>query len=261
MIGLSLSKLLGEALDPLAILWLVLFGIGWRFRKMKERKTSIIIFALWILVWCLGATPLVGWMMAKLEKPYVVHDWDALPKADAIVSLGGGFYPNSFEALTFSGNDAFDRNLTALDMVESGKADHIVFGGSDYIVDGKETSEGKLLNRWQKRWGLKEVEVHFLENSNTTLDEAIRVRELIESKNWESIYLVTSAWHMRRAKAVFLYHGVNVKAIGCDFQGATNVAKRRQWSAFPQSGNFLKLHLFTHEIVGYYYYQLRGWIA
>jgi uncharacterized SAM-binding protein YcdF (DUF218 family) len=204
MIDLSLSKLLGEALDPLAILWVVLFCIAWRFRKLKERKTSFVIFTLWILIWCFGATPLTGWLFTKLEQPYVVKDWDALPKADAVICLGGGLYPQSAEVLGITATDAVDRYLTAFDLIHSGKAENLVFGGSDYEVNGIVTSEGELLNQWRKRWGLVKGEVHFLNSSNTTRDEAVRVGELVESENWKTIYLVTSAWHMRRAKAVFL---------------------------------------------------------
>lgn len=90
MIDLSLNKQLGEALDPLALLWIVLFWIAWRFRKLKERKTSTAIFVLWILIWCFGSTPLADWLLAKLEQPYVITDWKALPKADAVICLGGG---------------------------------------------------------------------------------------------------------------------------------------------------------------------------
>ena len=260
MIDLSLSKQLGEALDPLAILWIVLICIAWRFRKLNERKTSAAIFSLWILIWCLGATPLTGWLFSTLEQPYVIKDWGSLPKADALVCLGGGLYPQPAEVLGITANDAADRYLTAFDLVHSGKADNLVLGGSEYVINGEMTSEGKLLSQWRMRWGMDKGEVHFLSNSNTTRDEAVRVGELVKSKNWETIYLVTSAWHMRRAKAVFLNHDVKVRPIGCDLVGTTNATKKRSWKIFPQSGNFHRFHQFIHEIVGYKYYQFRGWI-
>ena len=103
-------------------------------------------------------------------------------------------------------------------------------------------------------------EVHFLDNSHTTRDEAVRVHELVKSKNWETLYLVTSAWHMKRAEAVFRKHGVNVQPVGCDFKGYATTAKKRRWKLFPQSGNFQKLYELAHEMVGYQYYRWRGWI-
>ena len=260
MIDLSLSKQFGEALDPLAILWMLLFCIALRFWKLKERKTSISIFLLWIFVWCLAGTPIPGVMLASLERPYQVHDWDALPKVDAVVCLGGGLYPQSAEVLGITANNSFDRYLTGFDLVHSGKADHLIFGGSDYIVDGVKTSEGHLLNQWKKRWGLNRGKVHFFENSFYTRDEALRVSELVKSKQWKTVYLVTSAWHMRRAEAVFLKHGVHVQPIGCDFQGLTKRNLKRSWKIFPQSGGLKMVHLYTHEMIGYYYYKLRGWI-
>ena len=89
MFDLNLSKRLGEALDPLAVIWVLLLCIAWRFRKLKEHKTSAAVFFLWAVVWCLGATPLSGWLLAKLERPYIVSDWAALPKADAAASAFG----------------------------------------------------------------------------------------------------------------------------------------------------------------------------
>ncbi len=260
MNSFSMSKILGEALDPLAFIWLVLFCIAWRFQKLKQTKTSMMIFLLWLMVWCIGATPLTAWMLTKLEQPYTIRDWDSVSELDAVVCLGGGMFPHPSEVLGITANDAFDRYLTAIDLVQTGKANHLVFGGSDYLINGEVTSEGKLLNDWRKRWGLNAGEVHFLDNSSTTRDEALRVSELMDTKNWTSVYLVTSAWHMRRAEAVFLKHGVNVKPIGCDFKGLRNFSDKRQWKLFPQSGGFKSFHQFIHEIVGYHYYQLRGWI-
>ena len=260
MIDLNLSKRLGEALDPLAVIWVLLLCIAWRFRKLKEHKTSAVVFLLCTLVWCMGATPLSGWLLAKLERPYMVDDWEALPKADAVICLGGGLFPQSGEALGITASDSFDRYLTAFDLMESGKADNLVFGGSDYEINGTITSEGQLLNEWRTRWGMVKGEVHFLDNSYTTRDEAVRVHELVKSKNWETLYLVTSAWHMKRAEAVFRKHGVKVQPVGCDFKGYATTAKKRRWKLFPQSDNFQNLHEFAHEMVGYQYYRWRGWI-
>lgn len=174
--------------------------------------------------------------------------------------FGGGLDPQPAEVLGITAGEGVDRYLTAFDLIHSGKAENLVFGGGDYEVNGTTTSEGQLLNYWRKRWGLSKAEVHYLNHSNTTRDEALRVGELVQSKSWENIYLVTSAWHMRRAKAVFLKHGVDVHPIGCDLKGTTNKQGERRWKVFPQSENLKTLHQFTHEILGYHYYQLRGWI-
>ena len=261
MINLSLSKLLDDALDPLTMIWFILLLAAWRFWKLKAYKSSAGLGAVSVLVWFLGASPLAGMILGSLERPYLETDSSVLDGVDAVVCLGGGMYPQKAERLSFTASESCDRYLTAFDLIETGVVDHLVIGGSDYQIQGKPSSEGMLIQQWRKRWNLTKGEIHLLSGSLSTRDEAERVGKLMRKKDWEQVALVTSAWHMDRSLAVFKRYGVNAVPVGCDFIGTTSATKlKRRWRVFPQSGRLQTVHIYLHEIVGYYYYKLRGWI-
>ena len=260
MIDLSPNKLLGHALDPVAMLWMGMLLVAWKFWRLKAYKSSIAMYCLWIFLWCLGASPLSGWMLSRLETPYLRTEPLDLQGVDAAICLGGGMYAQPNERLSFTANDACDRYLTAFDLIETGDVQHLVIGGSDYRLRGKEISEGKLLQNWRERWHLTKGQMHLLSASYSTRDEAKRVADLMQEQGWKQVALVTSAWHMKRSLAVFKRYGIDAVPVGCDFQGTTSITKQFRWKLFPQSGRLESVHLYLHEVVGYGYYQLRGWI-
>ena len=260
MINLSLNKLLGDALDPLTMIWIILLLAARRFWKLKAYRSGIGMFIVWVLVWFLGASPLSGMILGSLESPYLKAEPSLLENVDAVVLLGGGMYPQPAERLSFTLNESGDRCLTAFDLIETGVANHLVIGGSDYRIQGKPSSEGMLLQQWRQRWDLNKGEIHLLDGSLTTRDEAEQVGRLMVEKEWEKVALVTSAWHMKRSLAVFKKYGVQAIPVGCDFIGTTTATRHYRWKVFPQSDRFQGLHFYLHEIIGYYYYRLRGWI-
>ena len=151
MINFNLNKLVDDTLDPLTMIWFILLLAVWRFWKLKAYKSSAAFFGAWVLVWFLGASPLSGSILASLERPFFKVDSKALDGVDAVVCLGGGMYPMSAERLSFTTNESGDRYLTAFDLIETGVADQLVIGGSDYQLQGKPISEGMLIQQWRQR--------------------------------------------------------------------------------------------------------------
>ena len=96
-------------------------------------------------------------------------------------------------------------------------------------------------------------------NSNTR-DEAINALELANKRGWKKIALITSAWHMRRSKALFEQVGFEVVPVGSDLQGTR--ALENNWSFYPvpHTAGFNHLSCYMHEQIGWLYYKLRGWL-
>jgi uncharacterized SAM-binding protein YcdF (DUF218 family) len=100
-----------------------------------------------------------------------------------------------------------------------------------------------------------------LDYSSNTKDEADQTKVLAEKNGWKKIILVTSAFHMGRAEALFKKTGLVVVAVGSDFEGLSSLeADFRIYSIVPGSGGFQALGFYLHEQVGWLYYKLRGWI-
>ena len=99
-----------------------------------------------------GGTKLLAYLLSTLESPYVVEDLKAIPKCDAVVVLGGGHSHVSTGSFEIKLHDAADRILTAAELFRRGKADALVTGGGGYWENGKQISEGLLLQNWLEIW-------------------------------------------------------------------------------------------------------------
>ena len=128
------------------------------------------------------------------------------------------------------------------------------------IVDGQFQSCGVQLQKWFSTWGIPAAPVLVLQGANDTHAEAERVLELVKAHKWERIILVTSAFHMRRAEAVFRKTGVSLVAAPCDFRACGVQQDERRWSPVPRLSNVQNLGVYLHEKYGRLLYRLKGWV-
>jgi uncharacterized SAM-binding protein YcdF (DUF218 family) len=258
-----MANLVKQLLQPVAIVWLILIVMCvWQIYRHQYRWASInglMVFGLFLF----GCTPLSGYLLSTLEKPYVRENLDVLPEADVVVVLGGMVSGSSIEPTGFDVGSAADRILTGLELIRLGKARHLIVGGGSFGPRAHRESEYSVLKPWIERWELIDVPISHLGMLESTREEADKVASMMADKKWEIVILVTSAWHMRRAKAVFQTAGVKVIPVGCDFMGnsqnpATSFGER--YTLVPQSGRLDGLRIYLHEWVGWLYYRSRGWI-
>ena len=258
-----MANLVKQLLQPVAIVWLILIVVCiWQIYRRQHRSACInglMVFGLFLF----GCTPLSGYLLSTLEKPYVCENIDVLPEADVVVVLGGMVRGSSIEPTGFDVSEAADRILTGLELIRLGKAKHLIFGGGSFGPRAHPQSEYSVLKPWIERWELTNVRVSHLGMLENTHDEADKVASMMADEKWEIVILVTSAWHMRRAKAVFRTAGVKVIPVGCDFMGySPNPATsfRERYTLVPSSGRLNRLRIYLHERIGWLYYYSRGWI-
>lgn len=76
------------------------------------------------------------------------------------------------------------------------------------------------------------------------------------------ILLVTSAYHLRRAEAVFRKAGMDVIPVACDFvAGLAELESKPLFNPIPRPGGFDKMQLYMHEVIGWWVYRWRGWVG
>ena len=98
-----------------------------------------------------------------------------------------------------------------------------------------------------------------LENqSRNTHDNALYCAILLKAKGIQRVLLVTSAFHMRRAQALFEKQGLIVVPAPTDFQRI--VSNSTVPGVLPQVGNLSRTTHALHELVGYWVYRWRGWL-
>lgn len=99
------------------------------------------------------------------------------------------------------------------------------------------------------------ITVKWLEEaSDNTLENASKSRDILRKAGVNSIYLVTHAWHMARARMVFERAGLNVIPAPTGF---TTRYRTDILSFIPSSDGLHNSRVFLHEVMGILWYRLR----
>lgn len=115
---------------------------------------------------------------------------DDLDRADAIVVLGGncGEYP---------------RVRHALQLYQGGYAPTVVMSGGTMAGTGIACSSAQISLEAAQSLGLPADAAIVADGAQTTYDEAVNIRRLTQQHGWQSLIIVTSPLHTRRAARTF----------------------------------------------------------
>lgn len=211
-----LSKLLPLLVLPFGLsLLLLLVGLIGRWRW----PLIIALLLLWVFSLGLVSQGLWRW----LEAPWQRQAATAAPNADAIVVLSGGRHPAPGIARVSEWVDP-DRFLAGVDLYRAGKAPRLLFTGGVSPFRHGQPPEGQLYLQEAKQLGIPATVIASTPPVINTSEEAIAIRRVFEripsppSVSSKRILLVTSAFHMRRAKRLFERQGFQVFPYPVDFQ-------------------------------------------
>ena len=253
-----MADLVKQLLHPVAIIWIILIAMCvWQIYRRQHRWAAI-NGGMVLFLFLFGSTTLSSKLIGTLEKPYIGVTIDRNATADAVVVLGGYVSGGDEELTGIDASGAFDRILTGIELVRTGKADRLYVGGGMYRSNDGRKSEFSVIEPWIKRWDLTDVPIGMLGDAGNTYGESQAVKKLMNEHGWSKIFLVTTAWHMPRAQAVFESSGVRVIPVGCDFRSIPKGKGKLQF--LPKSGGLASLHYFLYEKVGWMYYRSKGWI-
>lgn len=257
---ISVLRFFEPLTHPINTIWLLnLLGAAVLFWRRKW--LAALLPAVTVLVISAIGSSLSLWLLGTLEEPYLQDNADNIPVCDAVVLLGGGHGPSSYDPNRFDVNDAGDRILTAQELIRRGKAPALVIGGGGYLAGDDKHSDGELLVKWISSWKVTPKPLIVLSASADTHDEAVKVQALVAEQHWGKVLLVTSAQHMRRAEGVFRHAGVPVVPVACDFQAFGAKRGKSKFTPFPNPAGFDQLAKYLHEVIGWRVYRLRGWVT
>ena len=242
-----LHKILPLLVSPLSIV-LIIILIGTFF---KSKKISLL--GLLILTFC--SVPIISnKLIFYLEKDYSLQSVKDVTKADAIVVLSGMISTiNSKEKLSYEFNDSIDRILSGIDLFKEDKASFLI------LTNGKMPwsvgiPEGEYLKDFSIKYGIPEDRILLTDNVQNTDQEAISVKKLLKT-NEANIILVTSAFHMPRAKKVFEAANIKVIPFAVDFK--TPIKKITIIDFIPSANSLKDTSHFFREMIGRLYYNLK----
>lgn len=196
----------------LGLLCLLLLRRVSPWRLLWVRITAISCL---LLAYLLGSPLIARHLAAALEEQYSPSTPPAPGHFDAIVVLGGGIYP---KGTLRSGDElshwSLERTLCGAELYQHGYAPSLLFSGGDGAIFGTGPKEAPAMKQLAMRAGVPAQAIELENVSRTTYEGAVAVGRILEAK---SVLLVTSAFHMPRALALFRKQGVDATPSPCGY--------------------------------------------
>ena len=242
-----LHKILPLIASPLfLVFFLIILSIFLRSKK-------ITFFGLLILFFC--SLPIISNnLITYLEKDYTLQDTSSINETDAIVVLSGMVSTiKTGDTFKYEFGGGVDRILSGMDLFNKNKAPLLIFtrGKLPWQLG---QPEGEYLKEFAIKYGIPEEKILLTDNVQNTDEEAKSVKRLLKTNEIE-IILVTSAFHMPRAKKVFEAAGINIIPFPVDFH---NKNRKLTFIDFiPSASAFSGTSRFIKEMIGRTYYKLK----
>jgi uncharacterized SAM-binding protein YcdF (DUF218 family) len=246
-----LSKILPAFVLPAGIV-LILLAAGLLLRR---RALLIAAFALfWIC-----STPLVAdALQGHLERGFTRSHATKAPAADAIVVL-------STSRVVAPGPDAVsewtdpDRFFGGVELFQAGRAPWLVFTGGWVPWEAQAPLEGDILARHAAALGVPGDRIITTGRVSNTAEEAAAVSEALAGRGLANarILLVTSAFHMPRARALFEEAGLRVTPFPVDFR-TTDAGGFTLLDVLPTASGFARTEAAIRELYGRWFYAARA---
>ena len=179
----------------------------------------------------------------------------AIDSADAIVVLSGILGINEVGDSTYIEWGDPDRFFGGMALFKADKAQKLVFTGGKMPWDKAKKTEGEVLKEYAISNGIPSEKIFVTKDVENTADEAVAVIELISPS--KRIILVTSAYHMYRAKRLFEKQGFEVIPFKVDYKSDRN-KEVTILDFFPSAENLKITETGIREIVGRLFYFVKN---
>ena len=244
-----INKIVGFLVSPIGIA--ILGGvIAFLCAKREQRRAAKWIGWLTVVWLWLWMTPILTWIVGvPLEREFLVDGRvpaiESFPKANAIVLLGGSMGVDTNLSSYAEMWTSADRVWHAARLYKAGKAPKVIATGI-----GARNSTLPLL----KDFGVPNESILFHDARNTE-EEARSVSKM----GVKRILLVTSAWHMKRARLMFKKYAPDVEVVcaPADFENSMMATRPFSFTdCLPDPGAFMGNSIALHEWVGIVGYKL-----
>ena len=241
-----LHKILPLIFSPLFfIMGLIIWG-----SIIGSKKISII--GIVILIFC--SLPIISNKTnVYLQKDYSLQETSSINKADAIVVLSGMVSAiKTGDTFKYEFGGGVDRILSGMDLFKDNKAPLLI------LTRGKlpwqlGIPEGEYLKEFAIKFGIPEKSILLTDNVQNTDEEAKSVKRLLKTNDTE-IILVTSAFHMPRAKKIFEAANIKVIPFAVDFSSSRKITLM---DFIPSASGLYVTSNFVKRMIGRAYYSLK----
>jgi uncharacterized SAM-binding protein YcdF (DUF218 family) len=218
------------------------------FRRLpgywQKRKQRLLI----------ASTALIYFFSARFTVNEFARIWDMSPyepsaKTYSCVILLGGFVSEDESGQGYF-NWAVNRYTQATKLLVNHTASHLLFTGGNSDINPDGFIEANFVKAELKKQNIADSLILLDGKARNTAENAIFAGQLLKQANLKPPYLlVTSAFHMRRAKLVFKNAGINIVPYT-----SNNTAGNRHIylkDFLPDIDAIAQWNLYIKEIVGY----------
>lgn len=238
-----LSKVLLFLLYPL--FWIFVMLIIALVAKSPRRRKRFFIASIILLY--VFSTPFLLNQVARAWsiEPFLAKE--AKVYSCAIV-LGGFSGPDKNNNGFFNGSA--DRFIQGLKALTTGRAKHILITGGNGSLFPGQFSEGNWVKTQLNELKIPDTSVLIENRSRNTIENAVFSKAVLQKARLEPPYLlITSDFHMRRARMIFEKEGYEVTPYPCNFMaGNTGISL---YDFIPDGGSIGGWNLYLKELVGY----------
>ena len=183
--------------------------LGWKRLRVSRWLCAAALLPLLVFSSAVGS----GTLLRSLEGRYPDTAIADLPRAQAIVVLGGAVHEPSSQHPNSGLINPSDRILHALRLYRAGRAPLVLCSGG-----GADHPEAPVMGRLLQEWGVPAEAILLEDQSLSTRENALFSYSILNTRGIRHILLVTSAIHMPRAAAVFRKVGFEVTPAPADFR-------------------------------------------
>ncbi|MEE9591430.1 MAG: YdcF family protein [Thermodesulfobacteriota bacterium] len=233
---------------------LILMGAGFLMIKARRRMAGLFIFSGFSLLYLLSIGPISDTLLKPLERSASYFKVDQ-SNAEAIVVLSGGVKELSWLDLKPQpSSESMGRIVCGVRLYRKLRDVPLFILGGSGDPAKPDISEAKAMAAVAISLGVPSRDITIESKSRNTLENARNLAEIIGKKN--SFILVTSAFHMKRASAIFKKLGFDVIPAPCDYRSEQ---KRLSIYAFiPHATNLRDSSTALHEYIGILWYRMWG---
>lgn len=254
-----LSKLFTYLVLPPGI-FIILFLIA----SFYAKRFRLFFIANAIIFYLLSNSYVSDWLLRPLEEPF--NQSIAKTPVDAVIVLGGG-HTQGVANLPLS-SDAYKRMMWGLMVAKSNNLPLLFSGGGmqkEYLESDAFLDSLKELKLYleiatpnSKSLSTKEFSLHVEDKSLDTYQNAEFSKTAFEKAGLKepTIYLVTSAYHMKRSIRLYEHFGFKVIPAATNFK--INHRAKDTWDYLPNAHSLYKSYIALHEYVGLLSLKIRG---
>lgn len=246
-----LSKILTFLISPTVIILVLLLAALVVKNSLRRRRILLASIALLILF----TNPYIIDQLHRSWEPRQ-SNYTQEKHYEAAIILSG-FMSLDVESNRMTFGESVDRLTEGLVLYRKGQIDKIIIsGGSGSMV--KDIRESAIAKDFLVDYCAVPDSIVIIDTiSRNTYENAVESKKLMKSHQIQSALLITSAFHMRRAKGCFDQLGINTDIYPTDV-----ISKQEYYPSdlfVPATKNLVEWEKLMHEVIGVIMYKIQGY--